>query len=223
MCVMFPADSQPPGLRGCAITRVSSSASQTAAVSRRAGSATATRTARTAAMNTTPARLAPAPPRSSAATTGTACCAAGSATGTTTVETPVMNVSVRRRLSDVQAGSGSAPATVCASTSPKCATTLQTAPTVLTSLRSAVSLSSAFVTSTSPQNVPNISERKGINSQILTVCLWILVFKSLHVCDLTCINLKMICDSPFLPFSQLSDEPLPGRNKPSIIARNCCK
>lgn len=42
----------------------------------------------------------------------------------------------------------------------------------------------------------------------------------MHVCDLTCINLKIICDFPFLPLSLLSDEPLPGRNKLSIIGRN---
>lgn len=44
--------------------------------------------------------------------------------------------------------------------------------------------------------------------------------KIMHVCDLTCINLKIICDFPFLPFSLLSDEPLPGRNNLSIIGRN---
>lgn len=54
---------------------------------------------------------------------------------------------------------------------------------------------------------------------MLSVCLWIRV-KIMHVCDLTCINLKMICDFPFLPFLLLSDEPLPGRNKLSIIDRN---
>lgn len=52
---------------------------------------------------------------------------------------------------------------------------------------------------------------------MLSVCLSV---KIMHVCDLTCINLKMICDFPFLPFSQLSDEPLPGMNKLSIIGRN---
>lgn len=79
--------SQLQGPQVCATTRVSSSASQTGAVSRPTGSVTVIPTARTAAMSTTPARLAPARPRSSAATMETACCAAGFATGTTTAGT----------------------------------------------------------------------------------------------------------------------------------------
>lgn len=79
--------SQLQGPRVCATTRASSSASQTGAVSRPTGSVTVIPTVRTAATSTTPARLAPARPRSSAATMGTACCAAGFATGTTTAGT----------------------------------------------------------------------------------------------------------------------------------------
>lgn len=57
---------------------------------------------------------------------------------------------------------------------------------------------------------------------MLSVCLWIHV-KIMHVCDLADINLTIICDFPFLLFSLLSDEPLPGRNKPSIIGRNAAR
>lgn len=54
---------------------------------------------------------------------------------------------------------------------------------------------------------------------MLSVCLYVPVLKSC-MCVISSINLKMICDFPFLLLSQLSDEPLPGRNKFLIIGRN---
>lgn len=71
-------------LQGCAIMRLSFSASQTGAVSRLPGSVMVIQTAKTAAMNTTPAHLAPALPHSSVAIMETACYRAGFVMGTTT-------------------------------------------------------------------------------------------------------------------------------------------
>lgn len=54
---------------------------------------------------------------------------------------------------------------------------------------------------------------------LANVC--VLVFKS-SMSDLSCTDLKIICDSSplLLPLFQLSDEPLPGRKKLSMIGRN---
>lgn len=65
---------------------------------------------------------------------------------------------------------------------------------------------------------PNVT--KEICAELLLVCACIFVLKSCMCVILICINFKIICDFPFLPFSLLSDEPLPGRNKISIIGRN---
>lgn len=131
--------------RGCATMRVSSSVSQMGLVSRPHGSVMVIQTARTAATNTTPARLAPAPPHSSAVIMETACYTAGSVTVTMTAGTWVMKETVPHRPFAVQAGSGNVLATVCASTWPQCVTTLLTVPTVLTSPLFAVSLISSRV------------------------------------------------------------------------------
>ncbi len=79
--------SQLLGPQGCATMRVSSSVSQTGAVSRLPGSVMVIQTVRTAATNTMPVRLAPAPPHSSAVTMETVCYAAGFVMGTTTAGT----------------------------------------------------------------------------------------------------------------------------------------
>lgn len=142
--LLFPTKSQLQGPLGCATMKASSSVSQTGAVYRPPGSVTVTRTARTAATNTTPVRLAPVPPRSSAVTMGTVCCAAGFVMGTTTAGTGAMKGTVPRRRFDARACSGSVRATACASISPQFVTTLPTAPMVPTSLLSAVSRLYAF-------------------------------------------------------------------------------
>lgn len=85
--VVFSYAFQPPGLQVCATMKVSSSASQTAAVSHLPGSVMVIQTVRTAAMNTTPAHLAPALPHSSGATTETVCYAVGFVMGTMTAGT----------------------------------------------------------------------------------------------------------------------------------------
>ena len=79
--------SQPQGPQGCATMRLSSSVSQTGAVSPLPGSVMVIQTVRIAVTNTTPVPLAPAPPHSSAATMGTVCYAAGFVMGTMTAET----------------------------------------------------------------------------------------------------------------------------------------
>lgn len=83
----FSDVSQLLGLLVCATMKVSSSANQTAAVSHQPGNVTAIQTVKMAATNTTPAHLAPVPPRCSAVTMGTVCYAAGFATATTTAGT----------------------------------------------------------------------------------------------------------------------------------------
>lgn len=85
--VVFPNLSQLPGPQGCAIMRVSSSASQTGAVSRLLGNVMVIQTVKMAATNTMPAHLAPAPPHSSAVTMETVCYAVGFVTATTTAGT----------------------------------------------------------------------------------------------------------------------------------------
>lgn len=76
-----------PDPQECATMRVSSSVSQMGAVSRPPGSVMVIQTVRMAAMNTTPARLAPAPQHSSGVIMETVCYAAGFVMGITTAGT----------------------------------------------------------------------------------------------------------------------------------------
>lgn len=69
------------------------------------------------------------------------------------------------------------------------------------------------------ENRSDTSRHKSFVLNVICLSLYSCV-KIMHVCDSICINLKIICDFPFLPSSLLSDEPLPGRNKISIIGRN---
>lgn len=87
MFVVFSNVPQLLGRQGCATMRLSSSVSQTGAVSPLPGSVMVIQTVRMAVTNTMPAHLAPAPPHSSAVTMGTVCYAAGFVMGTTTVGT----------------------------------------------------------------------------------------------------------------------------------------
>lgn len=86
-CCLWSVLSQLLGPLGCATMRVSSSVSQMGAASRPAGSVMAIQTARMAAMNTTPARLAPAPPHFFAVIMEIVCYAVGFVMGTMTAGT----------------------------------------------------------------------------------------------------------------------------------------